>query len=195
MDTFPIPSVTDNFCWEYVSLFCATNYFHCKSIPRSKSSLLQIISLAEYFLFEALPFIYFLKYHFLSHFIFFSRVFSYQNIIFSQIITYNINLLTALMFRCYIEFFLSACFPRNIFFLQSLFLSGCSSLHGTPSCIVLYFWVITSPIPFKYVSWNIFFLVSFFVFLFRDFPLRIFSHSDFPPSEYYPKYMMYTHLH
>ena len=40
----------------------------------------------------------------------FFRVFSFQNIVFSQIMTSNINLSTVLMFRCYIEFFL-ACFP------------------------------------------------------------------------------------
>ena len=116
VDTFTIPSVTDNFCWEYVSLFCATNYFHCRLIPRSKSSLLQIISLAEYFLFEALPIIYFLKYLFPVPFQYFSPEYFRTRILFSLKLWHLI--LICWLHWCFdvTSNFSSSIFPTKYFF-------------------------------------------------------------------------------
>ena len=87
----------------------------------------------------------------ISEFIF--RVFFYQNIMFSQIMIYNINFWLHWSFDVTSNFLLQHVSHKIVFFLQIIFLSGCSSLRGTSSCTVLYFWVITSPISSIYCSW------------------------------------------
>ena len=119
--------------------------------------------------------------------VFFFRVFSYHNMIFSQIMTSNINLLTVSMFRCYIEFSPSSCFQRNIFFSFRVVLYQVVLLFMVLPLVLFFNSELLLPrvLPKRFL--NFFFLVRSFSLSIQRFPAPNIFPFRFSPIRVLPK--------